>query len=431
MVSSIGEGIKERLAAIWDTTSTATLLGTGSVIVIATVFGVLWLGREDGSVGSGREVVAGVAATTNEPAPVDEIEEPEPDRDQPFFVVGDDIVDPEGNIFVPIGTNATIRATDYPYVFDGGNGGVNGRVESIKAWGWNTIRASLQCFNETGNPTQREIINGIDETVRELTEAKIVVVLTCHDATGSDLELETATELQVRAFWDEVVLNYSDNTYVWFNFFNEPFKSRLSDDWVELHRFYFDRYRNQGVDNIMVFDLPEFGQAIDLAANNSFVNDLGRSCNTVLGWHAWGALDGEQATSEDYAEFAQTVRGRGLAVMIGEAGVPFPLEAGTAGNPEWNASGYYSALEVASTTDVGLLWWHGTGDTSDDLFYPLKLDRSGFWTADNSGNLTEAGTTFWEYSTRERFNRRFAGDVTNSGCDAAIDLLTGTESVGQ
>lgn len=421
MVGSVGEGIKHRFHAFWDTTPIVNLAFYGLLLAsIPVVLAWYFLGRDDPSSQPPTEtaIVAGasvdaVQTTTTEPPP------PDLSELNPFFVVGDEIVDPFGNVFVPLGANAAIRVTDYAYVFDGGNGGVNGRVDAVKAWRWNTIRATLSCYDESGEPTQRQIIDGIDETVREFTEAGIVVILACHDATGDDPQLNGPLEVQVRAFWDEVVLKYADNPYVWFNFFNEPYTTDDTEQWNELHQFYYDRYRDQGVNNIMIFDLPLYGQGIHLAAEGEFVEPLGNACNTVLGWHAWGSLAGEQATDEDYASYSQAVLDRDLALIIGEAGVPFPPSAGTAGNPEWNVTGYYAALEVARNSDIGLLWWHATGDTSDDLFYPLKVDKSGFWTAGNSGNLTIAGATFWNFSHRERRTEAFVGDLTDSGCAAA------------
>ncbi len=423
MVGTLGEGVRDRLHAFWDTTSIVNLTLYG--LLLATIPVVLiWylLDRGGGTDPGNASVVAGAAV--DDVGPTTTTEPPPPDVSEldPFFVVGDEIIDPDGNLFVPVGTNAAIRVTDYPYVYDGGNGGVNGRVDSIEDWGWNTIRATLSCDDESGEPTQRQIIDGIDETVQELTEAGIVVILACHDATGSDLQLNGPIEVQVRAFWDVVALEYADNPYVWFNFFNEPYTTDDTAQWNELHRFYYDRYRDQGVDNIMIFDLPLYAQGIHLAAEGEFLQALGRACNTVLGWHAWGSLAGEQATVEDYAAFSKAVTDRDLALIITEAGVPDPLSAGTAGNPEWNETGFYAALEVARSSDIGLLWWHGTGDTSEDLFYPLKVDRSGFWTADNSGNLTNAGAAFWDFSHRARRTRTFAGDLTDSGCAAAAEL---------
>lgn len=421
MVGPIGEGVKHRFATFWDTTPIVKLALYG-FLVAATPILILWYLLDRGG-GTG-ETETGTAVATElraeiEPTTTTEPSQPELSGLDPFFVVGREIVDPYGNLFVPVGVNAAIKVTDYAYVYEGGNGGVNGRVDAVKAWGWNTVRATLSCYDESGEPSQRQIIDGIDETVQELTEAGIVVILACHDATGSDLQLNGPLEVQVRAFWDEVVPEYADNPYVWFNFFNEPYTTDDTEPWVELHQFYYDRYRDQGVNNIMIFDLPLYAQGIQLAAEGEFVEPLGRACNTVFGWHAWGSLAGEQATEEDYANYSQAVLDRDLALIVGEAGVPFPPSAGTAGNPEWNETGYYAALEVARDSNIGLLWWHGTGDTSNDLYYPLKVDKSGFWTAGNSGNLTIAGATFWNFSHRERQTQVFDGDLTDSGCAAA------------
>ena len=147
------------------------------------------------------------------------------------------------------------------------------------------MRATLRCADESGVPAQQEVIDGIDETVQELTQAQVVVILACHDSTGTDLVLDSALDLQVRAFWDEVVPRYQDNPCVWFNFFNEPRTKFDPEVWLELHRFYYDRYRSKGAENIMVFDLPNFGQGFDLLAGDTFADGLGGACNTLFGWH--------------------------------------------------------------------------------------------------------------------------------------------------
>ena len=420
MASSVGERINSRLAALWDSTPNATIAGAVFTAGIVVFLAVAFVSRpSEPNVGSAQSSTAQPFAVPD-PTPTEEA--PPVTEADPFFVVGGQIVDPDGNLFVPVGVNGAIKTTDYPYVYEGGNGGINGRLESIGIWRWNTVRATLRCADESGVPTQQEVIDGIDETVQELTQARIVVILACHDGTGSDLVLDSALDLQVRAFWDEVVPRYQDNPYVWFNFFNEPQTKFDPEVWLELHRFYYDRYRSTGAENIMVFDLPNFGQGIDLLAGDTFADELGGACNTVFGWHAWGSLSGVQASDEDYAALAATALRRNLAVTITEAGVPEPLDAGTAGNPEWNTSGYYAALKVAESSPIGLLWWHGTGDTSEELFYPLKADRSGFWTASSSGALTSAGASFWEYSHRERTVEQFNGDLTDSGCPSSFDI---------
>lgn len=421
MASTLGEGARNRLAALWDSTPTAKIVGPLFTIAIVAVLALLVMNRPDttvatGPADNGSEVDSPVTA----PAPIEE--EPESVEDSnPFLIVGNEIVDPDGNIFVPRGVNGAIKITEFPYVFEGGNGGLNGHVDSILAWGWNTVRATLNCYGTDGQPTSQDVIDGIAATVDELTQARIVVILACHDATGSNLELESETEVNVRRFWDQIVTRYRNNPYVWFNFYNEP--QAVFDDqaWLDLHRFYYDRYRTQGAENVMVFDLPIYGQAINLLAEDEIFDEMG-GCNVLFGWHAWGALDGRQATDDEYLEYAQAVIDRGLAVTITEAGVPQPLTAGTAGNPEWNESGYYAALKVTKSWPIGLLWWHGTGDNSNELFYPLKTDKTGFWTANNSGALTRAGATFWEFSQRERAVEKFSGEVTDSACPSSFEV---------
>lgn len=417
-----GISIKDRVTAFLDTVSIASILGTLFVVVVVVGMGLAVFNRlseeqTSADLDSEEQPIATTASTSM------------PDENQttpsgPFYVVGSRIVDPEGSIFIPVGVNAAISAVDYPFVFEGGNGGVNDHLDAVQAWEWNTVRATLDCYEAT-SPPQEDVIAGIDETVREFTAAGIVMILTCQDSTGQNLTVDSPLEVELRKFWDVVVERYRDNPYVWFNFFNEPFESDDLESWQLLHQFYVDRFRSAGVENIIVLDLPIYGQGIELVATDDFADALGTRCNTVLGWHAWGAINGAEATTEDYDVNLQTVLGKGLAVLIGEAGVPDPLEAGTAGNPEWNASGFYSAVDVAEQRNTGMLWWHGTGDTVDELYYPLTADASGFWTAADGTNLSIAGERFWRFSNKDRPVVTFFGDLADSGCPSATgDTLT-------
>lgn len=393
-----------------DTVSLFTIFATLAVLVGVVVVGILALTR------SGDATAASGNPASNEVMPTTTTEPPPP---EPFYVVGSTIVDPDRNEFIPVGVNAAVSAVRYPYVFEGGNGGVNSHLDAVQQWGWNTVRVNLACYNEAGIPTQDDIITGIDATIQDFTAAGVVMILACQDSTGQNPTLDSELETELRAFWDVVVQNYRDNPYVWFNFFNEPFDSDDPEAWSTLHQFYYDRYRSRGVENIMVFDLPIFGQAIDLAGTGEFADELAEACNTVLGWHAWGAIGGAEATLQTSAAALRSVLDKNHAVIIGEAGVPEPVDAGTAGNPAWNISGFYSAVEVAESTGVGMLWWHGTGDTVDELFYPLTADASGFWTAADGTNLSTAGERFREFSLRDRPVVAFDGDLADSGCPQA------------
>lgn len=334
----------------------------------------------------------------------------------PFLVVGADIVDPDGNLFTPVGANVAISVTDYPYVFEGGNGAVNDRLDAVREWGWNTVRATLRCTDGDG-PSPQEVIDGIADTIDRFTAAEIVVVLTCHDATGQNPTVGSDLELAMRGFWDQAVERYGDNPYVWFNFFNEPYDNLDLVAWSALQTFYLERYRDAGTENVILVDLPGYGQAIDQATADEVTATVDGVCNVVIDFHAWGSVAGAQADIDTYRNALSATRDAGLAVVIGEAGVPQPLSSGTAGNPEWNESGFLNALEVATDDDFGMLWWHATGDTSDELFYSLTADNSGFWTGADGTNLSPAGARFWEFSRMPRPARPFTGDPADSGCE--------------
>ena len=336
-----------------------------------------------------------------------------------FYVVGSDIVGPDGNIFYPIGANAALKFTPYGYVFEGNNGGVNDHVDSVKAWNWNTIRATLICDNRSGVPSFTELVNGIDPVIRQLTEAKIVVMLECHDQTGKNPSLGSSRDKRIRRFWDEMVRRYSDNPYVWFNIYNEPDARGDTARWAKLHQFYVDRIRKAGADNLIVVDLPVWSQGIDLVVNGTAGDRINAACNTVFGWHAYGAIAGRQGTADDHEAMIQAAQRKGMALVVGELGVATPQEWGNAGPWEWNVSGFDAMADLGPRYGVGLLWWHATGDEAYFSLYALKNDRSGFWTADNSGNLTPYGEKFWDVSQAVSHDRGpFTGDLAASGCAA-------------
>jgi mannan endo-1,4-beta-mannosidase len=335
-------------------------------------------------------------------------------------VVGTDIVDPDGNVFYPIGANVAIKFTPYGYVFEGNNGGVNDHLADVSAWNWNTIRATLICDNDSGVPSFDGLVDGIGPTIERFTSAGVVVILECHDSTGRNVQLGSAKDLRIRRFWDEMASRYRDNPYVWFNIYNEPYASADGVSWARLHQFYVDRIRAAGAENVIVADLPVWAQGIDLLASQSFADGLNRACNTVFGWHAYGAVANRQASVADYENAIRRVQAKGMAVIIGEYGVALPENWGNAGPWAWNVSGFEAATTLGPRYGIGLLWWHATGDDAYFSLYSLKRDRSGFWTAGNSGNLTSYGQAFWDVSHQVSHSRgAFTGDLSASGCASA------------
>jgi mannan endo-1,4-beta-mannosidase len=354
-------------------------------------------------------------STTPTPAPALETTAPATGK---FYVVGKDIVGPDGNIFYPIGANAAIKFTPYPYVFDF-NGGINDRLENVKAWNWNIIRANLICDNTI--PSFDELINGVTPTIDKFTAAKIVVILSCHDEIVKDPTLGNPKDLAIRKFWDTMTDRYKNNPYVWFNIYNEPYASTDAAalaQWKKLHEFYVERVRSRGAENIIIADIPNYAQALDLLATQTFADTLAQTCNVVFGFHAYGALG-------DFAAHEQTIRAvqaKKMAVIGGELGVPIPVGNDTQypGSYPINVRGFEAMRVLGPRYGIGLLWWHATGDSSAKLDYALKNDSSGFWTANNSGNLTPFGQKFYNVSQRVNHSRgAFTGNLQDSRCASA------------
>lgn len=419
--------MRERLFSIFDTVPVSTVVGTLCVLGLGAVVADLTFDRMRTTQTTVSTVASAGPQMTVE-VDTNAVEAPAAsplsETSGVFYVVGSDIVAPDGTVFVPVGVNSAVDIADTAAPFSGGNGGVVGRVDDVKAWGWNTVRINLMC-NDTDDVSQSQVVNGISEAVDTLTEAQVVVIVSCHDGAGTNMTINDEIEEELRAFWDIVVERYQDNPYVWFNFFSEPWELRDEqeslDSWFTLQQFYINRYRNQGVENIIIADLPGFAQAIDLVADDSFADSLSTECNVVLGWHAWGDLGGEEATPENYRLKALAARAKKLAIVATEAGIPEPLEAGTVGFPAWNVSGFDAVVELATEESFGLLWWHGTGDTETELFYPLTADGSGFWTAATGSNLSEGGRLFWNFSQAIRPVATFDGLIASSGCRSALN----------
>ncbi|MEI2653063.1 MAG: cellulase family glycosylhydrolase [Microthrixaceae bacterium] len=157
-----------------------------------------------------------------------------------FTIVGRQIVDPDGNVFVPMGANVAVRQGGFEegYAFNW-NGTATGRVADVKAWGWNTVRATLVCDLDGTGPTVDELNAGIDAFIEEYTRQRVVVMVECHDITGDNLG---PTDPKVQAlfpFWDRLATKWKDNPYVWFNFYNEPQGTTTAagvDNWLDLQR---------------------------------------------------------------------------------------------------------------------------------------------------------------------------------------------------
>lgn len=339
-----------------------------------------------------------------------------------FYIVGKDIVDPDGNKFYPIGANAALKLFDFPYVFEGNNGGANEHIQAIKDWNWNTIRANLVCDNDSGMPTMDELVEGLKREVPKLTSQKIVVILECHDLTGQNPQLGSAKELKLREFWDRMAVEFRDDPYVWFSVFNEPWNTSPDAAYSNIHKFYIDRIRSAGAENIITVNAPVWGQGLEFLAETNLGTDIASSrCNVLFEWHAYGAFKGHQGSYSEFDTAINQVHAKNLALVVGEYGIALPQEHGNAGPWAWNVSGFNHMSQLGPQKDVGLLWWNATGDTVYFALYALKANRGGFWDGGAGSNLTGPGQTFWSVSQSAQHSLgAFSGSLAQSNCQSAM-----------
>ncbi|NLA37223.1 MAG: glycoside hydrolase family 5 protein [Actinobacteria bacterium] len=350
-----------------------------------------------------------------------------------FHIVGNDIVDPDGNVFYPIGANVAVRQGGFEngYTFNW-RGTATGRSAAVAAWGWNTVRATVIC-NSPGTPNQGQIDAGIDALIDEYTARKIVVMVECHDVTGKNPTPADARVAGVYRFMERLAAKYATNPYVWFNVFNEPIEKDSPSDveaWMVLQRDALARIRALAPSNVFVADIPGYGQAFHTFTGDKSVTRLGAGqCNVLYGWHAYGALgsDGKFGRFEDYADpvrsranhaaALQYIVDHDIPVVVGEFGDPLTLDEGTAGLPIWNRNAARALIDLAPAAGVGLLWWHATGDSNNWLTYSLTADRSAPWDKASTGaGLSTSGQAFWRASQNKPGGQPFTGDLRASNC---------------
>lgn len=339
-----------------------------------------------------------------------------------FYIVGNQIVSPEGKVFVPNGVNGAIS---YGYVFNY-RGSLNGKSNEVKAWGWNIVRPTLQCRSANGAGDINAMNASLDALIDEYTAKKIVVMPECHDYTGS-VGLTDVSALY--PFLDRLVTKYADNPYVWVNLLNEPYQSSSATDvnqWLGVNSAIYDRVRSKSADKIVVADIVGYGQAAELLRDPNGMRKLGNGrCNVMYSWHNYGSVGWAWSATPGVGSFNPApqeslfnyLRDNKIPVMLGEVGAPISKEESTTGSGERDYGGANASMDFAPSRGIGILWWHATGDSGDRLRYSLMTDRSAPWSAlPNGTGLTDIGKKFWNISRANHSQADFKGNLAESGC---------------
>lgn len=349
-----------------------------------------------------------------------------------FYIVGKQIVDPDGNIFLPMGANVGMRQAPYlenNYLFNY-FGTANDKSEAVKAWGWNTIRPNINCA-PTSSPSAAETLAGLDQLVNEYTAKKLVVMVTCRVTVGVDYAYNSSQIQASLPMIKTIADRYKDNPYVWMNPFNEPTVNQSA--WSALNQSLYNDVRARAPDMMYVADLAGLGNQIEALADTNMAADFGAGkCNVLYDWHAYGFING-YGNDATHQQYINKLVSKNLPMVVGEFGDPLkddgsPLRAtdptvpGVAGNPDQNRIGANAVMSYGPSNGYGLIWWIATGDSNQGIVYSLTKDKSSPWTvtsANAATKLSPAGKRFWDLSHQNHNLGRFTGSLASSGCASA------------
>ncbi len=352
-----------------------------------------------------------------------------------FYVVGKDIIGPDGKPFFPYGGNlaASIKRAngtlERPWTFDFG-GTANGHSDAALAWGWTAVRINFVCYYEDQPDfvSADDLARSVAAIADEYTAKKIVVMPECHDDTGQTLPLDDVHMQAADAFWDRVIAAHKDNPYVWINPLNE-LTSDATDAgqvayWQQIAQHYLEKRNAAGAENVLVMDIPGYAQGANVVADTDLGSALAeQQCNLIFSWHAYGGA-GATDTAQ-YETWYQRMQARGIALLIGEYGYAID------GTPTYPAITWQDSVDAADLVlslgkryGVGSLVWHGTGGSGTSLLFSLMADyqhaaTAAFWNGSNGQGLSELGHKVWDAGHDQPTPGVFTGSLAASHCPSA------------
>ena len=322
---------------------------------------------------------------------------------QAFTVSGSKIYAPNKREFIIKGTNVGIWADH----------STSQHINYIKnVWNFNAVRLPLKLKGDDSNWNASDAF--VDKYIKAYTSnkngAKTVVILECHDHSGSFYTNTSSPSLnELRSFWRRTVSRYKNNPYVWFNIMNEPGGGNTVEKyWYEMHKQLIQDIRKTGAKNIIVVDGYNF--ASEDGNGTTKANLINKSSSAILTY-------GQQILKADplkrvvfslhtYAnwnwnvdklyDFVDRVRKQGLALIIGEY-------AATTGNSFGDidvTEAARSVFEVGKKRGIGRLLWHYWSWDGNALTTAAWGGSSGDSVNKTNGNrptnLTWLGEKVWD-----------------------------------
>ncbi|ATB34355.1 hypothetical protein MEBOL_007857 [Melittangium boletus DSM 14713] len=340
-----------------------------------------------------------------------------------FYIVGKDIVAPDGKKFYPVGANLDgwdffQRSTE------------NYSAEAVK-WGWNLIRingaqlphANFNTYGLVSGTASNGNFAKIDRIIQAYTSKKIVVLIEFHDKVWSGGTIDATKLNQTKEAWIALANKYKNNTYVWFNLINEPIWGESATDYVSIHTTLRNAIRATGAENIIVVDGGVAGQEWNRwGVPGNLIPTYGpqlaqNQCNMLFSIHvynAWAEAGGSSPHTTEFINYVKSVQSKNLALIVGETG----WDKTNSDVPRLKA-GSMVAFNNAPAQGVGIVAWHGTPNW-DDTF---NLTQSGQFHAVNDWtqptNLTDLGTVLWQLGHNKPQLGTFTGSYAASNCASA------------
>ena len=294
---------------------------------------------------------------------------------------------------------------------------MTGRLASVQAWNWNTLRLNLQCGHYTNVGTgaaygPAEMLAATDQIVEEYTAAGVVVMLDCHPYIAQNPAVGGDTWDEITSFWDQAIARYGDNPYVWINFANE-FESRGDPSNTYFKQFTeaaYDYLTNAGFDGVMVMDLPNWGQHIQFFDDPANVAWSKQFDQVVWDWHAYGGVStdgtvasvrrdmGYEQMGAIYDTILDNLARNDIPVIVGEFGHDWNDERRTADG--WSYISMVNSarlnIERLPAAGIGMTVWHANGSSGVAMEYGLKdSDSLIFDQPTVDGQLSDLGQRYW------------------------------------
>ena len=386
----------------WASTTTASApAGAPTTYVEATLnaAGLLRTSTGWADLGNGRMALLSIptgGGGTEEPTdpPVD----PPPQPTGAFTTSGSQILDPQGNVFIPRGFNIGGIGAAASYSSQVLSDTV---VKYWKAQGVNTLRITQ---NATAMKSYGWAVTGTwngktghDGMVAYLTDIVnlwsnangLVTMVEFHDFTDG---INEAGIVNAIAAWKKVAVAFKDNPRVWFNTCNEPAVNGAA--WTSLQDRLLAAIRGTGAQNVCILDAPISGN--DIGIHSSFntprsyqlAAGLKHYGNIVLAQHNYGYND-VYTSQSPYVAYVNAVHGAGFPLIHGEVGATY----NQSGYYAQNLAGMQMCLTYGKPLGVGSLFWANL--FGDD--FTMRVNKTDFLPTTAGVAYSQAGQIFYNY----------------------------------